>query len=209
MRATVARLGAALCASLALGHPGTTFADAPDRAGSGQMVAVSSGAAPPAGTPVRIEYGDGAQLGRVELYDAARAAAEAALQRRGVAVAPDATLVLAIRIETGAYDFETLPPREPPAPRDRAGIGALRPEIDNQVRIPVGPPARGVAPSYALKVDLYRPGQPPLWTATVQAAADVDRPDRLVGCMAAAAMASLGASASQTLPLAGCAGAPA
>ncbi|MGE0744001.1 MAG: hypothetical protein AB7K86_02090 [Rhodospirillales bacterium] len=209
MRATVASLGAALCASLALGHPGATLASAPAPAGAGRMTAVSAGVAPPAGTPVRIEYGDGAQLGHAGLYDAARTAAEAALRRRGLAVMPDAALVLAFRIETGAYDFAALPPREPPAPRDRAGIGALRPEVENQVRIPVGPPPRGAAPSYALHVDLYRPGQPPLWTATVQADADVERPDRLVGCMTAAAMASLGASAARTLPLAECTRAPA
>jgi len=209
MCGTIARLGAATCAALALLHAVAGVASTPDRLETGRLTALSNGGAPAAGTALRIEYGNGAWLGRADLYDAARAAAEAALQRRGVAVSPDAGLVLAIRIETGAYDFDSLPARDPPTPHARAGIGAWEPEVENQVRIPVGPPPREVMPSYALHVDLYRPGQPPLWTATVQAESDSDRPDRLVGCMAAAAMASLGASASQTLPLAGCTGPPA
>jgi hypothetical protein len=191
MRAALA--GIAILAGSAL--VGSAVADVPASSGFGHLTAVVNGPVPGRGAAVELELPDRAVSGRPDMYEAAHGVLQRFATARGLTLAEAAPLVMRLRIDSTAYDGN-----RPPAAAD-ASSAMARVDVVNQVHLPFDPPPGVGAATYIVHLDLYRPGEPPLWTATVQASAQTSMPDRLIGRMTEALTEVFGMSADRDFTL--------
>lgn len=189
---SVAVAGFAMLSGAAMATPPTTN-------GFGHLTASANGPMIVRGTAVDLQIPDRTLSDQPEMYDAAQAVLEKFVATRGLRVDPAGPLVLRLRIDTTAYDgvrapLPTVQPR---------GASNTRPEVEvvNNVHIPFkAPPGPGAA-TYVVHLDLFRPGQPPLWTASVEASAQTTTPDRLIARMTEALTGVFGLSADRDFTL--------
>lgn len=197
--------GAAAWRSLAAAVTGLTMltgaalAAPPTSNGFGHLSASANGPAIARGTAVDLQIPDHTLSGQPEMYDAAQAVLEKFVATRGLRVDPAGPLVLRLRIDTTAYDGV----RAPSAPDLPSGASNTRPEVEviNKVHIPFKEPPGPGAATYIVHLDLFRPGQPPLWTASVEASAQTTTPDRLIARMTEALTGVFGLSADRDFTL--------
>lgn len=175
---------------------GSALADEPAATGSGHLTAAANGPTPTRGAAIALEVPDRAISSRPDMYEAARGVLEKFATARGLALASTAPLVMRLRIDSTAYDGD----RSPPPPDASSAMARL--DIVNQVHLPLDSSLADGAAAYIVHLDLYRPGEPPLWTATVQADARTASPEQLIGRMTEALIEVFGMSADRDFTLA-------
>ena len=188
------RCGVAALAGLAI-LAGPALADPLAANGFGHLTAAANGAPPAPGATVELQLPDRAISAQPDLYEAAQAALEKFAAARGLQLGSTGPLVLRLRIDSTAYDGNRTPP-PPDASSARARV-----DIESQMHVPLDAPLGPGAATYIVHLDLYRPGEPPLWTATVQASAQTATPDRLIARMTEALTEVFGMSADRDFTL--------
>jgi hypothetical protein len=167
--------------------------------GFGHLSATSNGPAIARGAAMELQVPDQTLTSHPEMYDAAQHVVERFAASRGWRLVASEPLVLRLQIDSTAYNGEN--PSLPPLATN--GSSNTRPpvEVVNRVHIPFEePPSRGAA-TYAVHLDLFRPGQPPLWTATVQASAQTTAPNQLITRMTEALIRVFGTNANRDFTL--------
>lgn len=207
-RARRAVSGLLAAAALVLGHGGAALAQSASAAGpigvgSGHLTAAAAGLAGPPGRIAAVEPGGadaGLGDGRVDLV---AAAVRRALRQRGIDVGAGGTLVLRFDLWGGGPgrpgDGRRASERPVPAGADRF----VR-DVDDRLRVPLGRRPGNVETRYSIALTLFRHGEPPVWTASIEAAGEIADPDRLLARMAESAIGELGASAERDFVI-GCA----
>ena len=190
----IRRGGVAALAGLVL-LAGPALADLLAASGFGHLTAAANGPPPERGATVELQIPDRAVSGQPDMYEAARAVLDKFATARGLQFGPTGPLVLRLRIDSTAYDGN----RPPPPPDASSAMARL--DIVNQMHVPLDPPLGPGAATYIVHLDLYRPGEPPLWTATVQASAQTATPDRLIARMTEALTEVFGMSADRDFTL--------
>jgi len=174
---------------------GPALADPLAANGFGHLTAAANGAPPAPGATVDLQLPDHAISAQPDMYEAARAVLEKFAAARGLQLGPAGPLVLRLRIDSTAYDGD----RPPPPPDASSAMARL--DIVNHMHVPLDAPLGDGAATYIVHLDLYRPGEPPLWTATVQASAQTTTPDRLIARMTEALTEVFGMSADRDFTL--------
>lgn len=187
------------------------------RYGSGHLSATGIGSLPSPGSDVAVELGSyDALYPENPIHEAARRAAIRAVRDRGWTVTDMAPLALEVRVD--ASPSPAAPAQGPRRPRRIAGGSEVPPEIDRsgrldipqdptpipeadrvpdvypQVRVPLGRRPSTTNADYRVTLTLFRRGEEPIWTASIEAAGDIPDPRRLVGELTRSALDSLGTS---------------
>jgi hypothetical protein len=195
--ARIGRIGSLVAAILMVSVSQDGLGDEPLPAGSGQLRAVASDKELPRGIRVTIEPGpDHPEFGDAPLYVAARAVVDQALARRGFRAGSPSNLTLEFGIDVTGFKARRRRPLRafpglPPAPGEEDD----RSRVEHQFEIPLVPRLQPIPSRISITLVLFRPGAPPLWSATVTAADHVKFPEALVARLTKAAMAAFGASA--------------
>lgn len=160
-------------------------------AGQGQLQAVASGDALPAGAAVALVPGDATNaLDDAKLYRAAKKAIGAGLRKQGIAVSANAPLKLTFDI----VESSPSPPRRDTVVAPRTEPREV-PDVVNQVDIPLTPQPPDDMSDLSVNFYLYDRDQTTLWSATVSASGDITDPERLIGRLCRFAMAKFGSTA--------------
>ena len=177
--------------------------------GFGHLLAIATGLPVPPGTAVALEPRPGdPRHGAGPLYTAARESARTALSSMGLREGHEGGLTLAIHVTQTSYA------------RSRRGAGEGQPVVSEpgygetplpiaqpQVEVPVDEPLGHEPSNYSVELSLFEPDHSPSWTATIEAAGQVEKPAVLVARMTDAAMAAFDRDADRDFVLS-CAGRP-
>lgn len=175
------------------------MAEPPTINGFGHLSALANGPVIARGTAVDLQVPDHSLSSRPEMYDAARTVLEKFAAARGLRLDPAGPVVLRLRVDSSAFDGMRPPhPHIPPS-----GASNTRPEVEvvNRVHIPFKEPLGPGAATYTVHLDLYRPGLPPLWSASVEASAQTTAPEQLIARMTKALTRVFGMSADRDFTL--------
>ena len=174
----------------------------PKAANLAQLSAIAGGYLAP-GIRVAIEPGpDDAEFGTAPLYIAVRNIVDRELARRGFRVGGASNLTLKIRIDITGFKgrrrrtSDVFPGLPPTSAQDDG-----RSSVIHQFVIPLDERYDRSPSKTSIVLVLFKPGEPPLWSATVTANARGGSAETLVSSLTNAAMASFGVSAKRSFVL--------
>ena len=158
----------------------------------------------PRGMRIAIEPGrDDAEFGNAPLYVSVRKIIDRELNRRGMRAVGASNMTIGIRVDITGFkarrrqSFGVFPGR-PPAP----GGTQDRSPVVHQFTIQLDDSQSDRAPAKtSVVLTLFKPGKPPLWTATATIAGSGDSPEALVARLTRAAMSAFGTSIQRRIDL--------
>lgn len=196
------RIGLLTAALMGLvAQPGIAAEPTPEN--MGRLTAVSNVQALPSGLRIAIEPGkDDAEYGNAPLYIVVRDVLDRELSRRGFRVVGDSDTTIEIRIDITGFQARRrrswdVFPGLPPAP----GSEQSRSPVVHQFAVPLDSQSDSMPTKTSVVLVLFKPGKPPLWTATATAAGHSEAPDALVARLTRAAMSAFGTSIKRSFVL--------
>lgn len=169
----------------------------------GQLNAVAGAGHLPFGKQVTIEPGSShAEFGNAPLYIAVRKVVERELAHRGFRAGATSHLILSFRIDITGFHTrrrqtsDPFPEFAPPSVLDYA-----RSPVVHQFVVPLGERSHQSPSRTSITMVLFKPGEPPLWRATVFAATLGNSAETVVSRMSMAAMGAFGMTAKRDLVL--------
>lgn len=203
---------------------GSSFAPGQGPFGSGHLSAHGIQALPAAGSAIDVDLATyNALYPDDPLNEEARRAAVRAMRSRGYDVVDESRLVLKVGVAQAPSPGSSSAGY--PTPRRYAGGADMPPEMQRtgrrdipwdptvipeadrvpeiypQVRVPLGRRAGRVAANYTVTLTLFRRGEEPIWTATIEAGGDIPAPAALVRELTTAALDNLGTSVERDFTL--------